>query len=74
MKRFRPWLMALLFVSALSAQTRMEDVRSFTLDNGMKFLVVEDHSIPNANYYCTTRWAPAMRSPASRGSPISSST
>lgn len=33
------------------AQTRPEDVKSFTLANGMKFLVLEDHSIPTANMY-----------------------
>jgi zinc protease len=33
------------------AQTKAEDVKSFTLKNGMKFLVLEDHSIPNANMY-----------------------
>lgn len=37
--------------STLFALTRAEDVRSFTLANGMKFLVLEDHSIPNANMY-----------------------
>lgn len=49
---------ALLFLVVLSTggllawgQTRAEDVKSFTLSNGMKFLVVEDHSIPNANLY-----------------------
>lgn len=36
---------------ALNAQMKAEDVKSFTLDNGMKFLVVEDFSIPNANMY-----------------------
>jgi zinc protease len=35
----------------LSAQTKKEDVKSFSLKNGMKFLVLEDHSIPNANMY-----------------------
>lgn len=35
----------------VSAQIRAEDVKSFTLKNGMKFLVLEDHSIPNANMY-----------------------
>jgi len=30
---------------------KVEDVRAFTLSNGMKFLVVEDFSIPNANMY-----------------------
>jgi zinc protease len=35
----------------LSAQTKKEDVKSFSLKNGMKVLVLEDHSIPNANMY-----------------------
>ena len=33
------------------AQTEADDVKSFTLKNGMKFLVLEDQSIPNANMY-----------------------
>lgn len=33
------------------AQLKAEDVKTFTLKNGMKFLVIEDHSIPNANMY-----------------------
>lgn len=33
------------------ALTTADDVKSFTLDNGMKILVLEDHSIPNANMY-----------------------
>jgi zinc protease len=33
------------------AQTKPEDVKTFTLANGMKFLVLEDGSIPNANMY-----------------------
>ncbi|HEX8531295.1 MAG TPA: pitrilysin family protein [Cytophagales bacterium] len=33
------------------AQPKPADVQSFTLANGMKFLVLEDHSIPNANMY-----------------------
>lgn len=33
------------------AQIKADDVNSFTLKNGMKFLVVEDNSIPNANMY-----------------------
>lgn len=41
----------LLCSSAVLGQTRVEDVKSFTLDNGMKILVLEDHSIPNANMY-----------------------
>ena len=33
------------------AQTKPEDVKTFTLENGMKFIVLEDKSIPNANMY-----------------------
>jgi zinc protease len=33
------------------AQSKAEDVQSFVLDNAMKVLVLEDHSIPNANMY-----------------------
>ncbi|MEP6514284.1 MAG: pitrilysin family protein, partial [Parafilimonas sp.] len=33
------------------AQIKAEDVKSFTLSNGMKILVMEDNSIPNANMY-----------------------
>lgn len=32
-------------------QTKATDVNTFTLANGMKFLVMEDSSIPNANMY-----------------------
>ncbi|CAG4992807.1 putative zinc protease [Dyadobacter sp. CECT 9275] len=42
---------ALLMGYGSSAQTSPEDVKTFTLGNGMKFLVLEDHSIPNANMY-----------------------
>ena len=31
--------------------TTAEDIKSFTLDNGMKIMVLEDDSIPNANMY-----------------------
>lgn len=31
--------------------TTAEDIQSFTLDNGMKIMVLEDDSIPNANMY-----------------------
>lgn len=42
----------LLFLGLDSyAQMKAEDVKTFTLENGMKFLVVEDFSIPNANMY-----------------------
>lgn len=49
---FKQLTIAFLFLSATaSAQMSANDVKSFTLKNGMKFLVVEDHSIPNANMY-----------------------
>ena len=40
-----------LFTMATQAQMKAEDVKTFTLKNGMKFLVIEDNSIPNANMY-----------------------
>lgn len=36
---------------SVSAQMKADDVKTFTLTNGMKFLVIEDNSIPNANMY-----------------------
>ena len=36
---------------AVFAQNSPDDVKTFTLANGMKFLVLEDHSIPTANMY-----------------------
>ena len=46
---------------AASAQNKPkpEDVQTFTLKNGMKFMVLEDHSIPNANLY--TFWKVGSR-------------
>lgn len=45
-------LLASFFLNiGLKAQMKASDVQSFTLKNGMKFLVVEDNSIPNANMY-----------------------
>ena len=42
----------LLLVTLIGyTQMKAEDVKTFTLKNGMKFLVVEDFSIPNANMY-----------------------
>ncbi|MBN1782367.1 insulinase family protein [bacterium] len=45
-----PWIFILL-CTVLFSQTTVNDIRSFTLKNGMQFLVVEDHSIPNANMF-----------------------
>ncbi|MEO5909501.1 MAG: pitrilysin family protein [Pelobium sp.] len=46
-------IIALLLVAStqLYAQNKVDDVKTFTLKNGMKFLVLEDNSIPNANMY-----------------------
>jgi predicted Zn-dependent peptidase len=43
--------MGLLFCWSTASATTAEDIHSFTLDNGMKFMVLEDSSIPNANMY-----------------------
>lgn len=44
-------LILLLISIQLRSQITAENVKSFTLKNGMKFLVLEDASIPNANMY-----------------------
>jgi predicted Zn-dependent peptidase len=44
-------LAGLLTAGICQAQLKADDVHSFTLKNGMKFLVIEDFSIPNANMY-----------------------
>lgn len=45
-------LCSLLFCSLSSnATTKAEDIQQFTLKNGMKVIVLEDQSIPNANMY-----------------------
>jgi len=51
MKLLLSFLLCLIIASPLPAQTTVEDVKSFTLKNGMKIIVLEDHSIPNANMY-----------------------
>lgn len=52
MKRWLGLLIGLAAI-ALPAQAvdTADDVQRFTLKNGMTFLVLEDHSIPNANMY-----------------------
>lgn len=44
-------LIALIISSTIFAQTKVENIQTFTLENGMKIIVLEDHSIPNANMY-----------------------
>jgi predicted Zn-dependent peptidase len=43
--------LSVLFSTQVFAQMKADDVKTFTLKNGMKFLVLEDYSIPNANMY-----------------------
>ena len=45
------FLLLILLTFTGQAQMKADDVKTFTLENGMKFLVVEDFSIPNANMY-----------------------
>jgi predicted Zn-dependent peptidase len=44
-------LTGLVLNSQDTVATTADDIRSFTLDNGMKIMVLEDSSIPNANMY-----------------------
>ncbi|MEC4728639.1 insulinase family protein [Shewanella sp. D64] len=41
----------LILASTAAQATEAHDISSFTLDNGMKIMVLEDDSIPNANMY-----------------------
>ena len=50
MKKIALFLILIISLSGFS-QMKSDDVNTFTLTNGMKFLVVEDFSIPNANMY-----------------------
>ncbi|KEO75734.1 M16 family metallopeptidase [Anditalea andensis] len=45
------YLLYVCICMPVMAQIQSDDVQSFTLQNGMKFLVMEDSSIPNANMY-----------------------
>lgn len=51
MNKILPLLCCLIISTSASAVTKLEDVKSFTLNNGMTIHVLEDHSIPNANMY-----------------------
>jgi len=39
----------LFFSFVCFAQTKVEDIQTFTLENGMKVIVLEDHSIANVS-------------------------
>jgi zinc protease len=52
--RKRAWLPVLflaVFTLSLSAAFKKEDVKVYTLDNGLKVLLVEDHNIPSVALY-----------------------
>jgi predicted Zn-dependent peptidase len=59
-------VLSILFSSATHAADA-SDVEKFTLDNGMKILVVEDNSIPNANMYIFWRAGSRNESPGTTG-------
>ncbi|NWF48909.1 MAG: insulinase family protein [Ignavibacteriaceae bacterium] len=44
-------LIFLIAAASLFPQVKADDVKQFTLKNGMKIFVLEDNSIPNANMY-----------------------
>jgi len=51
MTRFIYLLVIMALSTSANAVTKLEDVKQFTLKNGMTILVLEDNSIPNANMY-----------------------
>ncbi|MGS0693183.1 M16 family metallopeptidase [Shewanella sp. 0m-4] len=54
MKRYTKALflsLGLLMAMPMAQATEAKDIQSFTLGNGMKIMVLEDSSIPNANMY-----------------------
>lgn len=51
MQRFLVLILLLGFAPLILAQTQAGDVQTFTLQNGMKIMVLPDHSIPNANMF-----------------------
>lgn len=50
-KHMKSMVLLLVFSSLLFAQAKVGDVKAFTLANGMKIIVLEDHSIPNATMH-----------------------
>jgi predicted Zn-dependent peptidase len=53
MNKFQRCVLVLLVIFSGSSQgiTSANDIQQFTLENGMKIIVLEDDSIPNANMY-----------------------
>src|SRR2546421_12384402 len=55
---------ALVFASLLTAQ---QDIRTATLENGLKVIVQEDHAIPNVAMYLFYRIGPRNERPGTTG-------
>lgn len=51
MKQILTLALLAMLSTGIFAQNKAEDVATLQLKNGMKILVLEDHSIPNANMY-----------------------
>lgn len=51
MKRLLLAIALCLGMTGVAQAMKVEDVKTLTLENGMKILVVEDYTIPNANMY-----------------------
>lgn len=56
-----------LLTHAAHAMISEKDVQELTLENGMKILVLEDHSIPNANMYIFWRAGSRNEAPGTTG-------
>jgi zinc protease len=61
--------LALLMLASLATQARAQsfDIKTHTLKNGMKILVQEDHSIPNATMYIFYRVGSRNERPGTTG-------
>jgi zinc protease len=57
MKRSLATALALLSILSITARAQSFDIKTHSLKNGMKILVQEDHSIPNATIYIFYRHA-----------------
>ena len=66
------WLLTV--PSALHALPAAADVQTFTLKNGLKVLVLEDHALPNVTLQIFFRVGSRNEHPGITGSPTSSNT
>lgn len=67
MTKWMAGAMLLLFCHVATASTQATDIKQFTLKNGMKIIVLEDHSIPNANMYLFWRAGSRNEYPGTTG-------